>query len=144
MSSPNLLRRYIDILAEDTMSRRVTPDGKGGYNGGVYPTPPDPNAPPNPRHQAMQQAKDSADSAINAWFATRPVRADGRAMPGGLNPAAVEQVLAGADPNTVIRGRSQLGAFGTDPSQYRTLAQQYLAWLSKQPAKFDAMDPKWD
>ena len=139
MSTPNLLRRYMDILAE-----RVTMNPDGTTSGGYQPVPRDPNAPPNPRHQAMQQARDSADSAANAWFATRPVRADGRPMPGGLNPTAVEQVLAGADPNTVIRGRSQLGAFGTDPSQYRTLAQQYLAWLAKQPAKFDPMDPKWD
>jgi hypothetical protein len=92
----------------------------------------------------MQQAKDQAEQAHNAWFATRPTRADGRAMPGGLNPTAVEKVLAGADPATVIFGRASTGAFGLDPSQYRTLAQQYLAWLSKQPAKFDAMDPKWD
>jgi len=146
MSSPNLLRRYMDILAEaeDTVSRRVTPDGKGGYNGGFYPTPRDPNAPVDPRRQAMQQAKDSADSAITAWFATRPVRADGRPMPGGLDPAAVEKVLAGADPATVIFGRAHTGAFGLDPTQYRTLAQAYITWLSKQPAKFDAMDPKWD
>jgi hypothetical protein len=134
MSTPNILRRYMDILAE-----RVTLEGHG-----FQPAPPDPNAPPNPRHQAMRQARDSAESAANAWFATRPTRADGRPMPGGLNPTAVEKVLAGADPATVIFGRANTGAFGSDPSQYQALAQAYITWLAKQPAKFDPMDPKWD
>ena len=139
MSSPNLLRRYMDILAE-----RVTINPDGTTSGGYQPAPRDPNAPPNPRHQAMQQAKDQAEQAHNAWFATGPKTADGRAMPANLDPAAVEKVLAGADPKTVILGRSQLGAFGTDPSQYRTLAQQWLAWLAKMPPAFDPMHPKWD
>lgn len=139
MSTPNILRRYMDILAE-----RVTMNPDGTTSGGFKPNPVDPNAPVDPRHQAMQQAKDQADQAYNAWVVTRPKTADGRLMPANLNPAAVERVLAGEDPNTVIKGRSQLGAFGTDPSQYKTLAQQYLAWLAKQPAKFDNMDPKWD
>ena len=139
MSTPNILRRYMDILAE-----RVTMNPDGTTSGAIQPKPHDPNAPVDPRHQAMQQAKDQADQAYNAWVVTRPKTADGRLMPANLNPAAVERVLAGEDPNTVIKGRSQLGAFGTDPSQYKTLAQQYLAWLAKQPAKFDNMDPKWD
>jgi len=129
----------MDILAE-----RVTPDGKGGYISGYQPAPYDPNRPEDPKLQAKRQARDSAESAMNAWFATRPIRADGRPMPGSLPSADVEKVLAGADPATVIFGRANTGAFGSDPAQYKSLAQQYLAWLAKMPPKFDPMDPKWD
>ena len=146
MSTPNLLRRYMDILAEaePAGTRRVTPDGQGGYTGGLQPAPYDPNRPVDPRRQAMQQARDSADAASKAWFATGPKTADGRTMPASLNPAEVEKVLAGADPATVIIGRAHRGVFGSDPTQYRALAQQWLEWISKYPPKFDPMDPKWD
>ena len=146
MSTPNLLRRYMDILAEaePAGTRRVTPDGKGGYTGGFQPAPYDPNAPVDPKRQAMQQAKDQADQAYNAWVVTRPQRADGRLMPANLKQADVARVLAGEDPNTVILGRSSTGAFGSDPAQYRALAQQYLAWLAKMPPAFNRDDPKWD
>lgn len=146
MSTPNLLRRYMDILAEaeDSGTRRVTPDGKGGYTGGFQPAPYDPNRPVDPKLQAKRQARDSADAASKAWFARGPKTADGIPMPASLNPAEVEKVLAGADPRTVIFGRAHTGAFGSDPTQYRALAQQWLEWISNQPAKFDPLDPKWD
>jgi len=136
----------MDILAEaeDTLTRRVTPDGKGGYTGGLQPAPYDPNRPVDPKRQAMQQAKDQAEQAYNAWLVTRPQRADGRLMPANLKQADVARVLAGEDPNTVILGKSSTGAFGSDPSQYRALAQQYLAWLAKMPPAFNRDDPKWD
>lgn len=144
MSTPNILRRYMDILAEQTGTRRVTPDGQGGYTGGFQPAPYDPNRPVDPKLQAKRRARDSAESAMNAWFARGPKTADGRPMPASLNPAEVEKVLMGADPRTVIFGRAHTGAFGSDPTQYRALAQQWLEWISNQPARFDPMDPKWD
>jgi hypothetical protein len=136
----------MDILAEanDAITRRVTPDGAGGYTGGYQPVPMDPNTPEDPKRLAMRQARAQAEQALNAWFATRPVRADGQLMLGNLKQADVERVLAGEDPNTIILGRSSSGAFGADPSQYRALAQQYLAWLAKRPPAFNRDDPKWD
>jgi hypothetical protein len=130
--------------ADEPATRRVTPDGQGGFTGGLKPMPRDPNQPVDTKRQAFIQAKQDAESAMAAWIATRPKRADGRPMPSGLRQDQVAQVLAGADPATVIMGKANAGAFGEDPSQYRALAQQYLVWLSKQPPKFDSLDPKWD
>jgi hypothetical protein len=126
--------------ADEPLTRRVTMNPDGTTSGGLQVTPADPNRPVDPRKQAMRQAQDQSEQAYNAWVKTRPVRADGRPMPANLKKDDVARVLAGEDPNEVIMGRSNTGAFGQDPAQYRALAQQYLSWLDKMPPKFNPLD----
>lgn len=125
---------------DEPLTRRVTMNPDGSTSGGLQVTPADPNRPVDPRKQAMRQAQDQSEQAYNAWLKTRPARADGSLMQANLKKDDVARVLAGEDPNSVITGRSSTGAFGSDPAQYRALAQQYLAWLAKMPPKFNPLD----
>jgi len=122
-------------LHEQGLDRRITigPDGKP--TGGWKPNPVDPNAPPNPEEVARIQQRQQYDAAYNNWLDTRPVNSEGRQLPGTLDVAIIQRVLQGEDPNELITGRSQKGAFGSDPSKYQALAKQWLDWKGKEPKK---------
>jgi len=153
MSLNSLLRQYIDILNEaetsqvapataDTgMTRRVTINPDGTTSGGFKPTPRDPNAPVDPKLAARQQRRTDAETANQAWLAQRPAGSGwGGKLPANLNRADVERIAQGENPDQVIMGRSHRGSFGTDTSQHRAMAQQWLDWHSKAPPKYDPMD----
>lgn len=152
MRNPDLLRRYIDILAEAEtsqvapptnqtgMTRRVTVNPDGTTSGGFKPTPADPNAPVDPKRQARMQRMADAEAAEKSWLGQAPKGYGwGGRLPANLKSADVERVLRGENPDEIFLGRSQRGMFGPDATQHRAMAQQWLDWQKTAPPKYDPL-----
>lgn len=126
-------------------TRRVVVNPDGTTTSGFKPTPRDPNEPLDPKIQARMQRRSDAEAAERSWLDQRPAGFGwGGKLPANLNPNDVRRIQAGEHPDQVILGRSSKGSFGTDPSKYRDMAQQWLDWHSTAPPKYDPLADQED